>query len=107
MRRRKRARKDRQPVLKKLCAALLQSFRGQHGKKIKGSAWGNWEPWDGQQPFWSNPNGIGDRTTMLRQLLIGADRAPRRHALFSWTQTQQYQVLNNLKISKVTGMTLD
>ena len=39
------------PILKKLCAALLRSFRGQHSKKIKGSAWGNWDPQEGQQPF--------------------------------------------------------
>ena len=24
---------DRRPILEKLCAALLRSFRGQHGKK--------------------------------------------------------------------------
>ena len=24
----------RRPILKKLCAALLRSFRGQHGKKM-------------------------------------------------------------------------
>ena len=28
-------------ILKKLCAALLRSFRGQHSKKMKGSARGN------------------------------------------------------------------
>ena len=33
-------RENRQPILKKLCAALLRSFRGQHGEKMKGSAWG-------------------------------------------------------------------
>ena len=55
-----------------LCAALLRSFRGQRSEKMKGSAWGNWDPWEGQQPFRPNPNGVGDRTTTLRQLLIGA-----------------------------------
>ena len=40
MRRRRRARerqekrKDRRPILKKLCAALLRSFRGQHSEKM-------------------------------------------------------------------------
>ena len=57
---------------KMLCAALLRSFRGQHSEKMKGSAWGNWDPREGQQPFRPNPNGAGDRTTTLRRLLIGA-----------------------------------
>ena len=37
-----------------------------------GSARGNWDPREGQQPFRPNPNGAGDRTTTLRRLLIGA-----------------------------------
>ena len=37
-----------------------------------GSARGNWDLWEGQQPFRPNPNGAGDRTTTLRRLLIGA-----------------------------------
>ena len=32
---------DRRPILKKLCAAHLQSFRGQHSEKMKDSAHGN------------------------------------------------------------------
>ena len=79
MRRRRRARrkqekrksKNRRPILKKLCTALLQSFRGQHSEKMKGSARGNWDPREGQQPFRPNPNVVGDRTTTLRRLLIG------------------------------------
>ena len=57
MRRRRRARErqekreNRRPILKKLCAALLRSFRGQHSKKGMGSARGNWDPQEGQQPF--------------------------------------------------------
>ena len=70
----KRKREKKRPILKKLCAALLQSFRGQHSKKIKWSARGNWEPREGQQPFRPNPNGVGDSTTMLRGLLIGAEK---------------------------------
>ena len=58
--------------MKKLCAALLRSFRGQHSEKMKGSARGNWDPREVQQPFRPNPNGVGDRTTTLRRLLIGA-----------------------------------
>ena len=69
----KRKREDRRPIPKKLCATLLRSFRGQHSKKIKGSAQGNWDPRKGQQPFRPNPNGAGDRTTTLRWLLIGAE----------------------------------
>ena len=57
--------------MKKLCAAFLRSFRGQHSDKMKGSARGNWDPREGQQPFRPNPNGVGDCTTTLRLLLIG------------------------------------
>ena len=46
--------------------------QGQHSEKMKGSARGNWDPREGQQPFRPNPNGAGDRTTPLRRLLIGA-----------------------------------
>ena len=65
----KRKSKNRQPILKKLCAALLCSFRGQHSEKIKGSAWGNLDPWNGQQPFRPNPNRVRGHTTTLRRLL--------------------------------------
>ena len=34
-------RKSRQPILKKLCVALLRLFRGQHSKKMKESVRGN------------------------------------------------------------------
>ena len=66
-------RENKRPILKKLCAALLRSFRGQHSEKMKRSARGNWDPREGQQPLRPNPNGAGDRTTTLRRLLIGAD----------------------------------
>ena len=65
-------RENKRLILKKLCAALLWSFRGQHSEKMKGSARGNWDPRKGQQSFRPNPNGAGDRTTTLRRLLIGA-----------------------------------
>ena len=58
--------------LMKLCAALLRSFKGQHSEKMKGSARGNWDPWEGQQPFRPNPNRAGDRTSTMRRPLIGA-----------------------------------
>ena len=38
---------------------------------MKGNARNNWDPREGQQPFRPNPNGVGDRTTTLRLLLIG------------------------------------
>ena len=60
-------------ILRKLCAVLLRSLRGQHSEKTKGSARGNWDPREVQQPFRSNPNGVGDRTTTLKRLLIGED----------------------------------
>ena len=69
----KRKRENKRPILKKLCTALLRSFRGQHSEKMKGSARGNWDPQEGQQLFRPNPNGFLDRTTTLRQLLIGPD----------------------------------
>ena len=69
----KRKRENKRPILKKLCAALLRLFRGQHREKIKGSARGNWDPREGQQPFRPNPNGDEDRTNTLRRQLIGAE----------------------------------
>ena len=77
----KRKRENKRPILKKLCAALLRSFKGQHSEKMKGSARGNWDPRKVQQPFRPNPNGAGDRTTTLRRLLIGAELASS-HAEF-------------------------
>ena len=65
---------NRRPILKMLCVALLRLFRGQHSKKMNRSARGNWDPREGQQSFRPNPNGVGDRTTTLRRLLISADR---------------------------------
>ena len=68
-------RDDKRPILKRLCAALLQSLRGQYAKKlvcVGGNARGNWNPREGQQPFRPNPNGVADRTTTLKRLLIGA-----------------------------------
>ena len=93
MRRRRRAGKgqekgkseNRRPILKKLCAALLRSFRGQHSKKMKGSARDNWDPREGQQLFQPNPNGVGHRTTTLRRLLIGADHHISNHCLLQVT----------------------
>ena len=71
---RREERENKQSILRKLCAALLQPFRGQHSEKMKGSAWGNWDPREGQQPFRPNPYGVGDRTITLRRLLIGTGK---------------------------------
>ena len=53
----KRKRENRRPILKKLCAALLRWFRGQHSKNMKGSARGNWDPREGH--FDSTKTGSG------------------------------------------------
>ena len=37
----------------------------------QGNARGNWDPPEDQQSFRPKPNGIGDRITTLRRLLIG------------------------------------
>ena len=68
----KRERENKRPIFRKLCAALLRSFRGQHSEKMKGNAQGNWDLREVQEPFRPNPNGVGDRTITLRRLLIGA-----------------------------------
>ena len=52
-----------------------RSFRGHHSEKMKGSARGNCDFREGQQTFRPNPNEVGDSTTTLRRLLIGADKA--------------------------------
>ena len=81
-----------------LCAALLRSFRGQHSEKMKGSARGNWDLREGQQPFRPNPNGVGDRTTTLRRLLIGEDR--------SWSFSQFVSEVATLHQSNVKSKTM-
>ena len=48
--------------------------QGAVQRKNEGECRGNWDPREGQQPFRPNPNGVGDCTTTLRRLLIGADR---------------------------------
>ena len=42
------------------------------------SAWDNGDPREGQQPFRPKPNGVGDRTTTLKWILIGAINSPLR-----------------------------
>ena len=81
MRRQRRARKrqekgeDRRPILKKLRVAHLRSFRRQQGEKIV-CARGIFGVTRilGKVNSHADPtqSGVGDRTTKLRQLLIGA-----------------------------------
>ena len=74
-RERQKKREDKRPILKRPSAALLQSFRGQHGEKmvcVGRSFQGNRDPQEGQQPFRPKPIGVGDHTTSLRRLLVGA-----------------------------------
>ena len=53
-------------------SAVVQGATRRKNGLCEGSAQGSWDPWKGQQPFQPNPNGVGDRTTTMRQLLIGA-----------------------------------
>ena len=46
--------RENRPILKKLCATLLRSFRGavrRENALCEESARGNWDPREGQQPF--------------------------------------------------------
>ena len=52
-------------------AVVQEAARRKNGLR-GGNTQGNWDPPEGQQPFRPNPNGVGDRTTTLRRLLIGA-----------------------------------
>ena len=77
MRRRVRKRQkgeDKRPILKRLSAALLRSFRGSTAKKgfVWGSAQGNWDSSEKPTAISIQPNGVGEGTTTLRRLLIGA-----------------------------------
>ena len=65
---------------------------------MKGSARGNWDLREGQQPFRPNPNGVGDRTTTLRRLLIGEDR--------SWSFSQFVSEVATLHQSNVKSKTM-
>ena len=50
----KRKAGEHRPILKRLHAILLRSFRGLHGEEhslCEGSAWGSWDPREGQHPF--------------------------------------------------------
>ena len=53
-------------------SAVVQGATQRKNGLCERSARGNWDPREGQQPFRPNPNEVGDRTTTLRRLLIGA-----------------------------------
>ena len=53
-------------------SAIVQRAARRKNDLCKGSARGNWDSGESQQPFRPIPNGIEDRTTTLRWLLIGA-----------------------------------
>ena len=53
------------------CAVVKEAARRKNGL-CEGSAWGNWDPREGQQLFRSNLKGVGNRATTLKRLLIGA-----------------------------------
>ena len=40
-------------------SAVVQGAARRKNGLCEGSAWGNWDPRKGQQPFWPNPNGSG------------------------------------------------
>ena len=69
MRRRRRSREERKQETD-FKEAVCCPFAAV--EKMKRNARGNWDPREVQQPFRPNPNGVGDRTTTLRRLLIGA-----------------------------------
>ena len=53
-------------------SGVVQTAARRKNGLCEGSARCNWDPRKGQQPFLPNPNGVGDRTTTLRRLLVGA-----------------------------------
>ena len=53
-------------------SAVVQGATRQENGLCKGSVWGNRDLPEGQQSFQPNPNGVWDRITTLRRLLIGA-----------------------------------
>ena len=55
-------------------SAVVQGAARRENGLCEGSARGNWDLREGQQPFRPNPNGVGGRTTTLRRLLIGATK---------------------------------
>ena len=79
MRRRRRAREEKRQATdfkEDACcpSAVIQGAERRKNGLYEGSARGNWDPREGQQPFRPDPNWVGDCTIMLRRLLIGAEK---------------------------------
>ena len=73
MRRRRWARERQEKREDKRPSAVVQGAALRKYGLCEENARGSWNPYEGHQPFRPNPNGVGDRTTTLRRLLIGAD----------------------------------
>ena len=75
---RRRARERQEKKGNRFQRVCVLSFCGRSGgstaKKwfVWGSAWGNWDPREGQTPFPPSPNGVGNHTCTLRRLLVNA-----------------------------------
>ena len=84
---------------------FVDSKRGDKdvGDKPGGSARDNWDSREGQQLFRPNPNGVGDRTTTLRRLLIDSRSVlatlSSPSSLLSQTLWQIWQELSSLSCS--------
>ena len=55
-------------------SAVVQRAARRKNGLCEGSARGNRDSRKDQQPFRPNPNGVGDRTTLLKRVFIGAGR---------------------------------
>ena len=95
MRRQAKERQEKREDRWLISKSCLLPFCGRSGgsivKKIglrKGSAWGSWDPQEGQQLFRSNPNGVRDRTTMLRWMLVGAEKQSYRSSYLIYWQSK-------------------
>ena len=71
---RQEKREDGQPIQRGYVLPFCGRSGGSTEKNdlCEESARGNWDSREGQQAFRLNPNWVGDRTTTLRRLLIGA-----------------------------------
>ena len=102
MRERRRAREEGRQVnnfKEAVCCpyVVVQGVAQQKNDLCKGSVWGNWNPWESQQLFRPNPNGVGECTTTLRRLLIDAVRL--RFASFVGLLDERLVVGNSKSVS--------
>ena len=88
----RKAEEDRRQVMDFKEAACCPSavIQGAAWQKMKGNVWGNWDPWEGQQPFLPNLNRAGDCTTMLRQLLIGVGQFGFRQIILTFLTSKDF-----------------